>query len=49
MAEKQERRLVKNGQLEAYNKEMQKYIDRGGVIKLSEEELKNWSGPINLF
>ena len=47
MAEKQERRLVKNGQLEAYNKEMQKYIDRGGVIKLSEEELKNWSGPIN--
>ena len=29
MAEKQERRLIKSGQLEAYNKEIKKYIDRG--------------------
>ena len=45
MAEKQERRLIKAGRLEDYNAEIQKYIDRGGVIKLSEEELDNWSGP----
>ena len=41
MAEKQERRLIKAGQLQTYNAEIQKYIDRGGVVKLSKEELEN--------
>ena len=47
MAEKQERRLVKIGKMEAYNKEIQKYIDRGGVVKLSKQEMEEWKGPVN--
>ena len=47
MAEKQERRLIKTGQLEDYNREIQKYIDRGGVVKLSKKEIADWNGPVN--
>ena len=47
MAESQERRLLKSGQFENYSKEIQKYIDRGGVVKLSKEEMKEWKGPVN--
>ena len=42
MAEKQESRLIRTGHLEAYSKEIQKYIDRGGVVKLSKDEIENW-------
>ena len=47
IAEKQEKRLIKSGFLEEYNKELKKYLDRGAAIKLSEEELANWKGPTN--
>ena len=47
MAEKQESRLIRTGHLEAYSKEIQKYIDRGGVVKLSKDEIENWKGPVN--
>ena len=39
MAERQERRILTSGQHEAYNREIQKYIDRGGIVKLDKEEL----------
>ena len=47
MAMKQESRLIRNGQLDAYSKEIQKYIDRGGVVKLSKDEIDTWKGPVN--
>ena len=47
MAEKMEARLLKSGQLSYYNKEFQKVLDRGAVVKLSQEEIENWKGPVN--
>ena len=47
MAASQEAKLQKSGHLEFYNQELMKYIERGAVVKLSEEELNEWSGPIN--
>ena len=47
MAEKQENRLIKSGHLERYNKEFQKYLDRGAAVKLTEQELEEYKGPIN--
>ena len=47
MAEKQEARLIKSGQLEYYNKEFQKYLDRGAAVKLTKQEIDEWQGPVN--
>ena len=47
MAEKQEKRMLKSGLHDVYCKEIQKYIDRGGVVKLTKEEKDNWRGPVN--
>jgi len=38
--------LKKDGLLEAYNLEIQKYIDRKTFILLSKEEMKDYSGPV---
>ena len=47
MAEKMESRLLKSDQLSYYNKEFQKYLDRGAAVKLTKEEIENWKGPVN--
>ena len=47
MAKGQERRLRKLGHLEAYNRELQKFIDRGCVRRLTDTEMKEWTGPVN--
>ena len=41
-------RLLKNSShLEAYNTKFQKFIDRGAIRKLTEEELDGYLGPIS--
>ena len=47
MAEKQEKRLLKSGHLDYYNEEIQRALDRGAAVKLTDEELANWCGPVN--
>ena len=47
MAIKQEQRLIKSGHLDYYNQEIKKYLERGAAVKLTEEELQTWKGPIN--
>ena len=47
MAEKQESRLINSGQLDYYNKEFQKYLDRGAAVKLTKQEIEEWKGPVN--
>lgn len=47
IAEKLEQRLMKEGHREYYNQEFQKYLDRGAALKLSQEELDSYQGPIN--
>ena len=43
-----ERRLLKNSShLEAYNEEFRKFIERGAISKLTEEELDGYLGPIS--
>ena len=47
MAQNQESRLIKTGQLDYYNKEFQKYLDRGAAVKLTQQEIEDWKGPVN--
>ena len=47
IAEKLERRLKQAGQLDYYNQEIQKILDRAAAVELTKEEMDNWSGPIN--
>ena len=47
MAEKQEKRLIKSGFLDTYNKEFQKYLDRGAAVALSRQEIEDYKGPVN--
>ena len=43
-----EKRLLKDPKLiEAYNVEFQKFIDRGAISKLTQEELDDYSGPVS--
>ena len=43
-----ERRLSKDKKLmEAYNLELQKFIERGAITKLSQMEMDTYSGPIS--
>ena len=43
-----ERRLLKDQRmLEAYNLELKKFIDRGALVRLTQEELDSYSGPIS--
>ena len=47
MAEHLERRLRKQGHLEAYNREMQEFIDRGVFREVTNEEMRSWEGAVN--
>ena len=40
-------KLVKDGQLEAYNNVMRDYIERGVFKELSQEEMDDWDRPVN--
>ena len=42
-----ERRLIRDGLVEDYNAEMKKALEAGSVVKLSEEEIESWTGPIH--
>ena len=41
------KKLIKKGQLAAYNDVMKDYIQRGVFKELSQEEMDNWSKPVN--
>ena len=45
MAEKLEARLRRKGKLEEYHAEFQKFVDRGAVREISQEELAAYHGP----
>jgi hypothetical protein len=47
MASGMERRLIRAGQLEAYNEEMAAFIERGVFRELNKEEMDAWDGPFN--
>ena len=47
MATKMAARLEKKGQLDKYSAELQKYIDRGVIVKISQDEKDSWKGPLN--
>ena len=38
-----ERRLVQDGMLDVYNKELRKFVDRGAISKLTQEEFDSYS------
>ena len=42
-----QKKLKKNGQLAAYNDVVKDYIQRGVFKELSQEEMDNWSKPVN--
>ena len=43
-----ERKLLKDKTLmDAYNRELQKFIDRGAITRVTEEEMATYSGPIS--
>ena len=45
IAGREEKRLLKSGLLEAFNKEFEKMINYGALVELSDAELKLWGGP----
>ena len=47
MAEKMEKSLLKSGYHETYNEEIKKALERGAAVKLSEQEIEEWRGPVN--
>lgn len=47
MAQKQEQRLMKKGMLEKYSEELFKYVTRGILVPISEEEKQEYQGPVN--
>ena len=43
-----ERKLLRDKSLlNAYNSELQKFIDRGAIVRLSQEEIDSYSGPVS--
>ena len=44
---KVEERLVKRGELLAYNDEMKGYLGRGKLRDIRKEEQRAWKGPVN--
>ena len=45
IAQKLWQSLRKDGLLETYNEEINKYLERGTFVKLSQEELDSYEGP----
>ena len=42
-----EKRLIRDQLMDDYDTEMQKALQAGSVVKLAEEELKTWTGPVH--
>ena len=42
-----EKRLVRDGLMEDYQKEMQKALQVGSVGKMSKQEVHSWNGPVH--
>ena len=41
-----ERKLLRNATMrDVYNIELQKFIDRGAIVRLTEDEIKSYKGP----
>jgi hypothetical protein len=45
--ERMEKRLIKQGRVEEFNSQFRDTVERGVFRELSEEELKEWKGPLN--
>ncbi len=45
--ERMEKRLIKQGRVEEFNSQFRDTIERGVFRELSEEELREWKGPLN--
>ena len=45
IAERQERKLIKNGLLDSFFQEFNKTIKQGQLVELPKEELDLWDGP----
>jgi hypothetical protein len=45
--ERMEKRLRKQGRVEEFNSQFRDTVERGVFKELSEEELKEWKGPLN--
>ena len=45
IAERLERRLIKNDKLHLFNHEFDKMLEGGAIVELSEEEMASWDGP----
>ncbi len=45
--ERMEKRLIKQGRVEEFNSQFRDTLERGVFRELSEEELKEWKGPLN--
>jgi hypothetical protein len=42
-----ENQLIKKNELQAFKEQFEEAVDRGVFKKLTEEELKKWTGPVN--
>ena len=42
-----ERGFIRDGLVEYYNTEMKKALEAKSVVKLSEQVIKSWTGPIH--
>ena len=47
IAEREEKKLQKEGLTEAFNKEFNKMIDLGALEELNKEEMLSWKGPVH--
>ncbi len=45
--ERMEKKLIKQGRVEEFNSQFRDTVERGVFRELSEEELKEWKGPLN--
>jgi hypothetical protein len=45
--ERMEKRLIKQGRVEEFNSQFRDTVERGVFRELSEEELREWKGPLN--
>ena len=42
-----ERRLRRDGMLQTYNVELQKFVERGAISRISQQELLDYNGPVS--
>merc|ERR1719494_1692594 len=47
IGEREERKLAKEGLIEAFNQEFDKMIEFGALIELEEDTKRSWTGPVH--